>query len=148
MSSWAYSSLVFFCLILESLMLWPYYYIILDSSAGRSALGWLRCKQKRAKKWVQTKSSKIRGPRVAELLHICLGWQNPMGSKNCLCIYHRPVASGGAGGVTRPPHFLTDQLTLSQPGEAHYTHPVLCSPVFSDLATALYHDCPKKFWTK
>ena len=29
-----------------------------------------------------------------------------------------------AGG----PHFLEDQLTLSQPGGAHYPHPVLRAP--------------------
>ena len=41
----------------------------------------------------------------------------------------RPVASegGGAGGA-RAPHFLADQLTLSQPGGAHYPHPVLRAP--------------------
>ena len=36
----------------------------------------------------------------------------------------RPVASGGA----RSPHFLADQLTLSQPVGAHYPHPVLRAP--------------------
>ena len=29
---------------------------------------------------------------------------------------YRPVASGGAGGGACAPHFLADQLTLSQPG--------------------------------
>ena len=43
-------------------------------------------------------------------------------------IYSRPVASGGAGGGMCPPHFLADQLTLSQPGGAHYHHPLLCAP--------------------
>ena len=38
-----------------------------------------------------------------------------------------------AGGA-RAPHFLTDQLTLSQPGGAHYPHPVLCAlPDFQTL---------------
>ena len=27
-----------------------------------------------------------------------------------------------------PPHFLADQLTLSQARGAHYPHPVLCAP--------------------
>ena len=40
---------------------------------------------------------------------------------------YRPVASRGAGGNVPPPQFLTDQLTLSQPG-AHYPHPVLRAP--------------------
>ena len=31
---------------------------------------------------------------------------------------YRPVASGGAGGACTP-HFLADQLTLSQPGGGH-----------------------------
>ena len=44
-----------------------------------------------------------------------------------------PVYSAGmqqAGGRRGhvPPHFLADQLTLSQPGRAHYPHPVLCAP--------------------
>ena len=34
---------------------------------------------------------------------------------------------GGQGG-TCPPHFLADQLTLSQPGGAHYPHLVLRAP--------------------
>ena len=34
---------------------------------------------------------------------------------------------GGRGGPV-PPHFLADQLTLSQPGGAHYPHPVLRAP--------------------
>ena len=33
---------------------------------------------------------------------------------------------GGGGHV--PPHSLADQLTLSQPGGAHYPHPVVCAP--------------------
>ena len=49
----------------------------------------------------------------------------------------RPVASGGAGGACAP-HFLADQLTLSQPGGAHYAHHITtCHPGFLDLATAL-----------
>ena len=43
------------------------------------------------------------------------------------------------------PHFLADQLTLSQPGGAHYPHPVLCAPPrFSDLATALLSNVKKR----
>ena len=44
-------------------------------------------------------------------------------------IYHIPGPSqaGGPGGLV-PPHFLSDQLTLSQPGGAHYPHPVLRAP--------------------
>ena len=40
----------------------------------------------------------------------------------------------GAGGA-RAPHFLADQLTLSQPGGgAHHPHPVLCAlPDFQTL---------------
>ena len=35
-------------------------------------------------------------------------------------------------------NFLSDQLTLSQPGGAHYAHHFTkCSPGFLDLATAL-----------
>ena len=34
---------------------------------------------------------------------------------------------GGPGGPV-PPHFLADQLTLSQPGGAHYPHPALRAP--------------------
>ena len=44
---------------------------------------------------------------------------------------------GGWGGFSLA-QFLADQLTLSQPGGAHYPHPVLQAPPrFSDLATAL-----------
>ena len=35
-------------------------------------------------------------------------------------------AGGSEGHV--PPQFLADQLTLSQPGGAHYPHPVLHAP--------------------
>ena len=40
--------------------------------------------------------------------------------------------AGGPGGHVPPPHFLKDQLTLSQPGGAHYPHPVLCAPRIFD----------------
>ena len=41
--------------------------------------------------------------------------------------------AGGPGGPV-PPHFLTDLLTLSQPGGPHYPHPVLCAlPDFQTL---------------
>ena len=37
--------------------------------------------------------------------------------------------AGGLGGFSPPPpQFLTDQLTLLQPGGAHYPHPVLKAP--------------------
>ena len=43
----------------------------------------------------------------------------------------------GAWGL-QPPQFLTDQLTLSQPGGADYAHhSTISPPVFSDLATGL-----------
>ena len=45
----------------------------------------------------------------------------------------------GGWGVP-PTQFLADQLTLSQPGGADYTHHITtCHPGFSDLATALWH---------
>ena len=40
----------------------------------------------------------------------------------------------GAGGA-RAPHLLADQLTLSQPGGAHYPHPVLRAPPPSHFQT-------------
>ena len=50
------------------------------------------------------------------------------------------LSQGGWGGFSPPPpQFLADQLTLSQPEGAHYPHPVLQAPGFSDLATALYY---------
>ena len=43
------------------------------------------------------------------------------------------MQQGGRLGGHVPPHFLTDQLTLSQPGGgAHYPHPVLCAPRIFD----------------
>ena len=53
-------------------------------------------------------------------------------------IWHdRAVARGELGGL-QPPQFLTDQLTLSQPGGADYAHHSTTSPPgFSDLATGL-----------
>jgi hypothetical protein len=38
-----------------------------------------------------------------------------------------PSQEGGPEGHV-PPHFLADQLTLSQPGGAHYPHQVLRAP--------------------
>ena len=38
-----------------------------------------------------------------------------------------PSQAGGPGRHM-PPHFLADQLTLSQPGRAHYPHLVLPAP--------------------
>ena len=50
----------------------------------------------------------------------------------------RPVASGGARGPV-PPQFLADQLTLSQPGGAHYAHHITASiPGFENPAAALH----------
>ena len=43
-----------------------------------------------------------------------------------LCTYQARRKQGGRGA--RAPHFLSDQLTLSQPGGAHYPHPVLRAP--------------------
>ena len=58
-----------------------------------------------------------------------------MGVKHCVTY----IAGLSQGGL-QPPQFLADQLTLSQPGGAHYPHPVLQAPPgFSDLATALKH---------
>ena len=52
-------------------------------------------------------------------------------------IVGRAVTRWGLGGL-QPPQFLTDQLTLSQPGGADYAHHSTTSPPgFSDLATAL-----------
>ena len=52
-----------------------------------------------------------------------------------------PATSGPSqveGRRARAPHFLADQLTLSQPGGAHYAHHIhTCHPGFFDLATAL-----------
>ena len=40
----------------------------------------------------------------------------------------RAVARGGLGGL-QPPHFFSDQLTLSQPGGgAHYVHHITMLP--------------------
>ena len=50
----------------------------------------------------------------------------------------------GWGGGLQPPQYLTDQLTLSQPGGADYArHSTNSPPGFSDLATGLH----KKFTT-
>ena len=38
------------------------------------------------------------------------------------------MLEGGRQGGRTPPQFLVDQLTLSQPGGAHYPHPVLLAP--------------------
>ena len=51
--------------------------------------------------------------------------------------HDRPVASGGAGGACAP-HFLVDQLTLSQPGGGRLCPPNNTgSPGFSDPHTVL-----------
>ena len=47
------------------------------------------------------------------------------------------LSQGCRQGGLQPSQFLTDQLTLSQPGGAHHPHPVLQArplPGFSDLA--------------
>ena len=50
----------------------------------------------------------------------------------------RAVAREGLGGGLQPPQFMTDQLTLSQPGGGTLSPPSTTSPTgFSDLATAL-----------
>ena len=66
----------------------------------------------------------------------------PIKVKQRLHIHVRAVARGGLGGL-QPPQFLTDQLTLSQPGGTDYAHHSNTSPPrFSDLATGLltYND--------
>ena len=46
------------------------------------------------------------------------------------------VATGGGGGrISLPPPFLSDQITLSQPGGANYAHIMITCP--SDLQTFL-----------
>jgi hypothetical protein len=47
------------------------------------------------------------------------------------------VGSRGGGGGMPPTQVLADQLTLSQPRGAHYSHPLLCAPGFPDLTIAL-----------
>ena len=48
------------------------------------------------------------------------------------------MQQGGRPGRHVPPHFLADQLTLSQPGGGTLSPPsTMCPPGFSDLATAL-----------
>jgi hypothetical protein len=58
-------------------------------------------------------------------------------TRNFGTIYYYPGLSQAGGQV--PPHFLTDHLTLSQPGEGGTLSPpsTMCPPGFSDLATAL-----------
>ena len=51
-----------------------------------------------------------------------------------------PSQAGGPGGHVPPPHFLADQLTLSQPRGAHLV--LRAPPRFSDLATALRYEKP------
>ena len=59
-----------------------------------------------------------------------------------------PSQVGGPGGPV-PPHFLADQLTLSQPGGAHYPHPVLrATPDFQTLrrpCECIYNICDFQF---
>ena len=51
--------------------------------------------------------------------------------------YTGPSQVGGPGGPV-PPHFLADQLTISQPGGGTLSLPSTTSPPgISDLATAL-----------
>ena len=45
---------------------------------------------------------------------------------------------GGAGGAEAPPQYLTDQLTLSQPGGADYARHSTNSPDFQTLRRAWY----------
>ena len=48
----------------------------------------------------------------------------------------------GPGGLV-PPRFLSDQLTLSQPGGAHYPHPVLLAPpdFYTLRRPCMIYDC-------
>ena len=48
-------------------------------------------------------------------------------SKNFHVVQAQARRQGGLGGL-QPPQFLADQLTLSQPGGAHYPHLVLRAP--------------------
>ena len=49
----------------------------------------------------------------------------------------RPFVPGGAGGAK----ILTDQLTLSQPGGADYSHHITNgTPGFSDLSMTLHKE--------
>ena len=52
----------------------------------------------------------------------------PNGSSNLLSLIMTGLSQAGGPGGHVPPHFLADQLTLSQPGGAHYPRPVLCAP--------------------
>ena len=45
-----------------------------------------------------------------------------------LDMYNSGLSQAGGPGGHVPPQFLADQLTLSQPGGAHYPHPVLQAP--------------------
>ena len=65
-----------------------------------------------------------------------------------------PSQAGGPGGHV-PPHFLADQLTLSQPGGAHYPHTVVrATPDFQTLRrpcivhwiTIFLHKCSLSFF--
>ena len=48
-----------------------------------------------------------------------------------------------------PTHFLANQLTLSQPGGAHYPHPVLCAlPNFQTLRRPWKQYMFLNFWKK
>ena len=61
----------------------------------------------------------------------------------CKCIIkvngHSGLSQAGGPGGHVPPHFLADQLTLSQPGGAHYPHLVLrATPDFQTLRRPWY----------
>jgi hypothetical protein len=73
----------------------------------------------------------------------CDSWGIQMGFRDLWIIFSFPGLSqaGGPGGQV-PPHFLADQLTLSQPGGAHYPHPVVrATPDFQTLRRPCFHSC-------
>ena len=67
---------------------------------------------------------KIQGLSLVDILFVK---KNILKGRWLTVPYSGPSQAGGPGGHV-PPHFLADQLTLSQPGGAHYLHPVLCAP--------------------
>ena len=86
---------------------------------------------------------------MKQLTSRCVIFLNYAANTNCellahICIYlcqysDRVVVPGGAGGAMAPPDFLSDQLTLSQPGGADYPHHITTgTPGFLDLPTALH----------
>ena len=61
-------------------------------------------------------------------------------------MYMQARRKWGGRGARAPPHFLADQLTLSQPGGAHYPHPVArATPDFQTLRRPCRMLLKKKF---